>query len=278
MPSEIVPDTADGWSVSHQFFTVNWRALSKLSAPELAEVAAPLERFLTSRAQLQTVGDNIGQSAAFHILGEKASFLVLHFAKDFSQIAQAELDIARMPISDYLTPVYGYASVIELGMYHLTKKAHEQLTEKGLELHSKEWNEEYKKMIEPHRENLHERCFTAIPEGRYICFYPMNKRRGEQYNWYATPLDKRAEFMMEHGMTGRRYAGEVRQIITGSVGFDDWEWGVDLFADDAGAFKRLVYEMRFDEATSRYGEFGPFYLGLRVQSSQLESYLGGHIL
>ena len=120
-----------------------------------------------------------------------------------------------------------------------------------------------------------ERRYTEIPERKYICFYPMDKRRGDVNNWYHEPLAKRAELMMGHGMTGRRYAGKVKQIITGSIGFDDWEWGVDLFADNPGYFKDLVYEMRFDDATSLYGEFGKFYLGVRVHGKSLGDYFSG---
>jgi chlorite dismutase len=103
----------------------------------------------------------------------------------------------------------------------------------------------------------------------------MDKRRGEKFNWYHEELEHRAELMMEHGMTGRRYAGRVRQVITGSIGFDDWEWGVDLFSESPNNFKDLVYEMRFDDATSLYGEFGKFYLGVRLPVEGLSAYFAG---
>ena len=97
----------------------------------------------------------------------------------------------------------------------------------------------------------------------------MDRRRGEARNWYTLPIEERARQMNEHGLVGRRYAGEVRQIITGSIGFDDWEWGVDLFADDPLVFKKLIYEMRFDEVSAVYALFGQFYLGVRVPGSRL---------
>jgi hydrogen peroxide-dependent heme synthase len=99
----------------------------------------------------------------------------------------------------------------------------------------------------------------------------MDRRRGEQKNWYQESMADRGRMMHEHGMIGRRYAGEVRQIITGSIGFDDWEWGVDLFADDPLVFKRLIYEMRFDEVSAVYALFGSFYVGLRSRLSDLLS-------
>ena len=100
------------------------------------------------------------------------------------------------------------------------------------------------------------RLFPSIPANRYACFYPMDRKRGEEKNWYTLPMQERQRQMNEHGMVGRRYAGEVRQIISGSIGFDDWEWGVDLFADDPVVFKKLIYEMRFDQVSAEYALFG----------------------
>ncbi|MGZ4732687.1 MAG: chlorite dismutase family protein, partial [Terriglobales bacterium] len=110
---------------------------------------------------------------------------------------------------------------------------------------------------------------------RYVSFYPMDRRRGEAKNWYSLPIEERARQMNEHGLIGRRYAGEVRQIITGSIGFDDWEWGVDLFAHDPLVFKKLIYEMRFDEVSAVYALFGQFYLGVRVPAAGLGKLLSG---
>ena len=97
-----------------------------------------------------------------------------------------------------------------------------------------------------------------------MSFYPMNKKRDGEDNWYTLPMDKRRELMKAHGLTGRKYAGKVQQMISGSIGFDDWEWGVTLFAQDPLQFKYLVYEMRFDEVSARYGEFGYFVVGSAI--------------
>jgi chlorite dismutase len=117
------------------------------------------------------------------------------------------------------------------------------------------------------------RLTPDIPPARYVCFYPMDRRRGEQKNWYMLPIQERQRQMHEHGLVGRRYAGEVRQIITGSVGFDDWEWGVTLFAEDPLVFKKLNYEMRFDEVSAVYAEFGEFFTGIRRQTAELGALL-----
>src|SRR5436190_1663101 len=108
---------------------------------------------------------------------------------------------------------------------------------------------------------------TLPPEMPYVCFYPMSKRRVPGQNWYALPLDERSRLMMAHGMTGRGYAGRVVQVITGALGLDAWEWGVTLFAADPLAFKKIVTDMRFDEVSAQYAEFGDFYVG-RVSSAR----------
>jgi chlorite dismutase len=101
----------------------------------------------------------------------------------------------------------------------------------------------------------------------------MDRRRGEHKNWYQVPMPERQRQMQDHGEIGRRYAGKVRQIISGSIGFDDWEWGVDLFAEDPLIFKKLIYEMRFDEVSAVYALFGTFYIGRRIAANDIGSLL-----
>jgi chlorite dismutase len=103
----------------------------------------------------------------------------------------------------------------------------------------------------------------------YICFYPMTKRRDAGQNWYTLTLDERSRLMLAHGQTGRRYAGRVLQIITGAIGFDAWEWGVTLFAKDPIDFKKLVTDMRFDEVSAKYAEFGEFFVGRLTPPAEL---------
>jgi chlorite dismutase len=103
----------------------------------------------------------------------------------------------------------------------------------------------------------------------------MDRKRDEQKNWYMVPFAERQRMMHEHGMIGRRYGDQVKQIITGSIGYDDWEWGVDLFADDPVVFKKLIYEMRFDEVSAEYALFGQFFISLRLQIAKLANWLNG---
>jgi chlorite dismutase len=121
------------------------------------------------------------------------------------------------------------------------------------------------------------RLFPSVPDAKYLCFYPMDRKRGEQVNWYTVPFAERQRMMHEHGMIGRRYADQVKQIISGSIGMDDWEWGVDLFADDPVVFKKLIYEMRFDEVSAVYALFGQFYLGIRLHIENLNGWLSGNL-
>ncbi len=123
-------------------------------------------------------------------------------------------------------------------------------------------------VIERQSAAMASRLYPEIPSGKYICFYPMDRKRAEEKNWYQVPMAERQRMMHEHGMIGRRYADSVRQIITGSIGFDDWEWGVDLFADEPLVFKKLIYEMRFDEVSAVYALFGTFYVGMRLPACE----------
>jgi chlorite dismutase len=167
-----------------------------------------------------------------------------------------------------------YVSVVELGLYESSSKTYSSLAERDIEPHTPEWNKEIEDTLARQRQAMQPRLFPEMPAHKYVCFYPMDRRRGEQKNWYQLPMEERARQMHEHGTIGRRYAGSVRQIITGSIGFDDWEWGVDLFAEDPLVFKRLIYEMRFDEVSAVYALFGTFYIGLRAHAAALDALLG----
>src|SRR5207248_11332362 len=172
-------------------------------------------------------------------------------------------------------PTTSFVSVVELGLYESSVKLFRTLAEKGVAPHSDEWKNETEELLKRQRDAMRARLFPEMPSSRYVCFYPMDRRRGEDKNWYMLPIAERQRQMHEHGMVGRRYAGEVRQIITGSIGFDDWEWGVDLFADDPLVFKKLIYEMRFDQVSAVYAQFGHFYIGVRCLTKDLVALLNG---
>jgi len=209
------------------------------------------------------------------MLGHKGDLMLVHFGDSFDDLNQAELTIDRTTLRDYLEPVHSYLSIIELSLYDSSVKLFRQLTDRGVAPLSEEWNQAVQETIDRQKSAMHVRLFPRIPDTRYLCFYPMDRRRGEGKNWYLLPIEERQRQMEEHGMVGRRYAGKVQQIITGSIGFDDWEWGVDLFSADPLVFKKLIYEMRFDQVSAEYALFGQFFLGLRCPLDKLGDWVNG---
>ena len=267
-----VPLTLEGSSVLHQMFRFRWAEWRKLSEGQQHEIAAE-----ASTALLKMENDVSGQTALFSVLGHKGDLLVVHFRNSFDQLKAAELHISRLRLNEYLEQTTSYLSVVELGLYESSVKLFRELREKGIQPHSEEWNAAIADTAKRQTEAMRPRLFPQIPPARYICFYPMDRRRGEDKNWYSLPIEERQRQMEEHGLVGRRYAGTVRQIITGSIGFDDWEWGVDLFADDPLIFKKLIYEMRFDEVSAVYALFGTFYVGVRCPAAGLEALFSGKL-
>lgn len=250
-----VPLTIEGASVLHQMMRFRWTAWRALGPDAQAEIAAEAVAALES----------MKGTGVYSLLGHKGDLMLVHFRKDFEELNQAERQLARLRLSDYLEPAHSYLSIVELGLYESTSKVYGDLVAKGIQPHSDEWKAGIEEVLERQRQAMAPRLWPEIPPSKYLCFYPMDRRRGEQVNWYTEPMSERKRMMHEHGMIGRRYAGEVRQIITGSIGFDDWEWGVDLFADDPLVFKKLIYEMRFDQVSAVYALFGSFFVGVRVE-------------
>jgi peroxiredoxin len=275
MHNPFVPETVEGWSLLHQAFHIDWSALRARSASDrqaLAAEAAPL--FAPPAPSESGVGDH-GQSILVHMLGHKGDLLVIHARRTFDELSQAQLDLAQTRLAEALKPAWSYVSIVELGMYEMTAKIHGQLAERGLVAGSEAFERAFDEEIAAQARRMAPRLFPILPRRRHVSFYPMNKRRGETKNWYTESFESRAAMMREHGYIGRQYAGQVTQIISGSIGFDDWEWGVDLFADDPLVFKKLIYDMRFDKASAEFAEFGPFYVGLQFDADQLGALLDG---
>ena len=267
-----VPLTIEGYSVMHQMLKFKWSAWRPLRPAHKAEIAGEAAEVLKKWEESTS-----GQSALFSLIGHKGDLMLVHFRESFDQLNRAEIEWQQLRLSDYLEPTTSYLSVIELGLYESSTKTYRDLTERGIEPYSEEWKQAIHDTLARQREAMRPRLFPDIPASKYVCFYPMDRRRGEDKNWYTLPIEERARQMNEHGLVGRRYAGEVKQIITGSIGFDDWEWGVDLFADDPLVFKRLIYEMRFDEVSAVYALFGHFYVGIRCSWCSLGKLLNGEV-
>ncbi|HWF48729.1 MAG TPA: hydrogen peroxide-dependent heme synthase [Bryobacteraceae bacterium] len=271
-----VPLTLEGSAVLHQMFRLKWQAWNKLKTPDrdrileqVAPVLEPMERGAES--------GHPNQSALYSMIGHKSDLMLVHFRDKFDELNRAELALSQLELFDYLEPAHSYLSVVELGLYESSAKTYAQLAERGVAPFSDEWNAGIADVIARQAEAMSPRLYPPIPPSKYICFYPMDRKRGEAKNWYQEPMADRQRMMHDHGMIGRRYAECVRQIITGSIGFDDWEWGVDLFADDPLVFKKLIYEMRFDEVSAVYALFGAFYVGVRVPAANLPALLEGKL-
>jgi peroxiredoxin len=267
-----VPETLEGWSVLHQMFRIRWPEWRVRPDDLRARLAAEAAEALATMRRGQA-----GTTVPVTLLGHKGDLMLIHFRRSFEELQAAQVAIGRLSVSTFLEPTTSFVSIVELGMYEMTAQVHRRLGERGLVTGSDEFERAFDAEMEEQRKRVSGRLWLEVPPRRHVCFYPMNKRRGEARNWYAEPVEERARMMLEHGKVGRHYAGAVTQVISGAIGFDDWEWGVDLFADEPVVFKKLIYEMRFDEASSWYAEFGPFYVGLQFSPSELSRYLEGEV-
>ncbi len=270
-----VPLTLEGSSLLHQFFRFDWKAWHATAKADRERIAA--NAVATFKSLERTAADAPVRSALYSQLGHKADLILIHFRDSFEALNQVELDLAQTEFSSFLTPAHSYVSVVELGLYESTRKTYEAAAAKELAQHTPEWNAEIASSLQRGSAAMATRLFPSVPEAKYLCFYPMDRKRGEQVNWYTVPFAERQRMMHEHGMIGRRYGDVVKQIISGSIGMDDWEWGVDLFAEDPVVFKKLIYEMRFDEVSAVYALFGQFYLGVRLPIENLTNWLNGKL-
>jgi chlorite dismutase len=273
-----VPLTLEGSFLLHQFFRFDWKAWRSCADGEREKIAAAgvaaLNR-LERAAPKETNPVAPIQTALFSQLGHKGDLILIHFRDSLEALNQVELDLAQTELYDFLELRHSYVSVVELGLYESTRKVYEAAS--NLEQHSPEWRAEIATTLARQSAAMAPRLFPAVPEAKYLCFYPMDRKRGETVNWYTVPFADRQRMMHEHGLIGRRYGDVVKQIISGSIGMDDWEWGVDLFADDPVVFKKLIYEMRFDEVSAVYALFGQFFISVRLPIEKLSGWLGGSL-
>jgi hydrogen peroxide-dependent heme synthase len=261
------PETTEGWYVLHQMLRWDRAAaraihpdqrhgLRRYAAETLARLAAPPEG---------------GWSAVVPLIGSTADVLFMHFRPTLDDIGAAQRELASVALFDALVPVDSFLSVTEAGLYHASAQLAAAAAARGGAVGDETHRAEMARRVEAERASPHvqRRLFPVQPpEMPYVCFYPMSKRRTPGQNWYALPLEERSRLMMTHGMTGRSYAGRIVQVISGAIGFDAWEWGVTLFASDPLAFKKIVTDMRFDEVSAQYAEFGDFYVGKTASANE----------
>ena len=246
------PETLDGWFALHDlrsFDRAAWSALTpaarKSTLAEAVEVLSIFERVDDAPA---------GRSVSFSIIGHKADLLLFHLRPEVGQLHALERAFNDTALARFTTRPYSYLSVIEISRHGAPEGAAENIESSPY---------------------VQARLYPEIPSySNFVCFYPMSKKREGDDNWYSLDSGERSDLMRAHGRTGRKYAGRVSQIVTGSMGLDDWEWGVTLFSNDPLEFKKLIYEMRFDEVSARFAEFGPFYVGERLFPENLGRCLG----
>ncbi len=239
--------TLDGWYCLHDFRAINWEKWKILSTEEREQITNEFVTLLNNWEG--TEAKKAGSHALYSIVGQKADFTLMILRPTMEEVNEVENAFNKTRFAEYTIPTYSYVSVVELSNYMPSN-------------------------VDPNEDpQIQARLKPILPKSKHICFYPMNKRREGNDNWYMLSMEERRSLMRSHGMIGRGYAGKVKQIITGSVGFDDWEWGVTLFSDDVLQFKKLIYEMRFDEVSARYGDFGSFFVGNLLLKESLPSYL-----
>ncbi|WP_158749290.1 hydrogen peroxide-dependent heme synthase [Acidobacterium sp. S8] len=263
-----VPLTVEGSAVLHQVFSFDWKTWRSTPFAERAQILAEAVSLFR-----ELEGESASpRSALFSVIGHKGDLMTVHFRDSMESLNEIELKLAQTKLHDFLEAKYSYLSVVELGLYESSMKTYASLAEQGIEPHTPAWNEAIQEVLKRQKDAMSQRLYPSIPPAKYLCFYPMDRKREPGANWYTLPMQERQRLMHDHGMIGRRYGDRVRQVISGSIGLDDWEWGVDLFADDPVVFKQLIYEMRFDETSALYASFGQFFIGLRVQLDEMENW------
>lgn len=264
MSNIIAPVTLEGWYALHQVLRIDWDRLRDEDQHALIEDTQALAASLSP-------SDRPGWSAAFRVIGSGADLMLIHFRETLAELADAQLAVRKSRLGSLLDVVYDFISVAEAGLYHATADAAAEAKP-----YSKEFEALVREAAEAERASPHvrTRLYPTPPDDmRVVSFYPMSKRRVHPDNWYVQGVEERNRMMREHGLSGRRWAGRIFQIVTGAVGFDDWEWGVTLFARDPLDIKGVVTELRYDEASSRFGEFGSFFVGVRLAPEEWRAFL-----
>jgi chlorite dismutase len=270
------PETLEGWYALHQIFRFpkgkpELAALSR-TVTGLSPQLSPARS--TKRGSTEVNSADGGWSCFVRLIGSSADIMVIHFRDSLDAIGEAEQKVARSTTGKSLVPVYSFLSVTEAGLYHITADLARAAEARGGKVGDTEYVRALASRATAERESEHvkRRLYPRLPNDMpYVSFYPMSKRRSPGQNWYALTLEERSRLMHSHGLTGRRYAGRIQQVITGAIGLDAWEWGVTLFGKDPLEFKKLVTDMRFDEVSAKYADFGDFYVGKVILPSSARS-------
>lgn len=259
-----------GIHVMHLFYRIDRVRGAQLPAGESSRTRERLEALSAANA-----ASSHPRLTTYANIGGKADLALILYAAELGQIGQLHRDLEACFPAGILQHVYSFLSVTELTDYMPTDEDNRQLLieqeklQPGTEAFEKRMAELTKRKQDYERYRL----YPELPDWEVMGFYPMSKRRAGADNWYLLDFAARKRLMGGHARVGRKYAGRISQLITGSTGLDDWEWGVTLMAHQTDALKEIVYEMRFDEVSARYGEFGPFFVNLRLKPADLWEHL-----
>jgi peroxiredoxin len=254
--AEVSLSLTEGWHCSHLYFAFNRAALKTLSAAELAE----------GRRQFAAVLDPAGSDAPARlqtsiVSGHKGDFGLMLLDADPLKVDSVQQRLMASPLAPALVPTYSFVSVTEVSEYVPSVEQYgKRLVEEGEDPAGPGYAAKLKAYENREVMMRKQRLTPDLPPWPNTCFYPMNKKRKVGENWFLLPFAERSRMMSEHARSGMMFGGKVTQLITVGLGFDDWEWGVTLWARSPEFLKDIVYKMRFDEASARYAEFGPFYV------------------
>ena len=261
------PETLEGWYALHQIFRFPRQKPDANRTSRLAKSAATAlnpARRATKVRRKDVSPARSGWSCFVRLIGSTSDIMAIHFRESLDDIGAAQSALAKTELGKAADPSYSFLSVTEAGLYHITAELARAAEARGGKVGDADYARTLAGRVTAERESqqVKRRLYPELPANMpYVCFYPMSKRRDDVQNWYTLTLDERSRLMQSHGFTGRRYAGRVQQVISGAIGLDAWEWGVTLFAQDPLDFKKLVTDMRFDEVSAKYAEFGDFYVG-----------------
>jgi len=260
----LIPE--QGWHCLHLFYRIEFSQWQLFAADEQRMAKTSLSSLVQEIRSLSST-----QLLTLSMVTPKADVGFMLITPDLQEANRIEKRLSLSLGPDVLTPVYSYLSLTEESEYTTSEEDYARTLqeEQKLRPESEEFAQAMRAFAERMEKYRHERVYPTLPDWPVVCFYNMSKRRGDAQNWYGLPFPERRRLMLGHGAVGRKYAGKVKQLITGSTGLDDAEWGVTLFAQDTFQIKSIVYEMRFDPVSAQYADFGEFYVGIQLPLDEL---------
>ena len=258
----LVPE--EGWHCLHLFYQIEYGQWQLLSREEQNAAKTNLASLVQDVRAMDST-----QLLTLSIVTPKADLGFMLVTPNLHNANKIDKQLSLSLGADVLTPVYSYFSLTEESEYITTEDEYTQTLEQEIRNKPGKLNEALASFRERMKHYRQERVYPTLPDWPVVCFYNMSKRRGEQRNWYALTYEERRRLMKGHASVGREFAGKVKQLITGSTGLDDAEWGVTLFARDTFQIKAIVYQMRFDPVSAEYADFGEFYIGIQLPLDEL---------